>query len=312
MFKMEKSILILKNVSKYFTIKKPIWKRLKFFTKYKKEKFKALNNISFSVNQWEKVAFIWPNWAWKSTTIKCILWILHYDEWQIEIFWKNPIKSRQEIAKIVASVFWQRSQLLYHLPLIESFKFFKVVYQIPDQIFNDRLEKLVSKFKMEEFLYRPVRKLSLWQRMKWEIVASLLHWPKAIFLDEPTVWLDIVAKKVLYEILLQVHKDENITIFLTSHDIWDIQALCKRAIIINKWEIIFDWMIEKLLRDYANKKVLKYRYIWDLERQIKEIENRPDILEKTIKQIVSKGSLEDMRIEDVSLEEVIEKFYKNN
>ncbi len=309
MFKMENSILILQNVSKYFTVKKPIWKRFKFFTKYKKERFKALNNISFSVNQWEKVAFIWPNWAWKSTTIKCILWILHYDEWQIQVFWMDPKRSRQEIAKLTASVFGQRSQLLYHLPLIESFKFFKIVYQISDQKFEDRLNKLVSKFKIEDFLYRPVRKLSLWQRMKWEIIAALLHWPKAIFLDEPTVWLDIVAKKVLYEILLQVHKDENITIFLTSHDIWDIQALCDRAIIINKWEILFDWMIERLLRDYANKKVLRYRYIWDLDWRVEQIPAKSEVLEKKIKEILSNGKLEDMRIEDVPLEEVIERFY---
>ena len=221
----------------------------------------------------------------------------------------DPRQSRQDIAKLTSSVFGQRSQLLYHLPLIESFRFFKIVYEIPDQLFEDRLNKLVSQFKIQDFLYKPVRKLSLWQRMKGEIIASLLYWPKAIFLDEPTVWLDIVAKKVLYEVLLQVHKDENITIFLTSHDIWDIQALCDRAIIINKWKILFDWMIERLLKDYANKKVLKYRYIWDLDWRVEEIESKSEVLEKKIKQILSGGKLEDMAVEDVPLEEVIERFY---
>jgi ABC-2 type transport system ATP-binding protein len=257
-------MLKLNNVSKYFKIKKKIWKKIWFFPIYKQEQFEALKNISFEVKQWEKVAFIWPNWAWKSTTIKCILWILHYDEWEIRVFGKDPRKEREEIAKQVASVFGQRSQLMYHLPLKDSFQFLKIIYEIDDKKFEKRLDYLVEKFDLKDLLNQPVRKLSLWQRMKWEITASLLHSPKAIFLDEPTVWLDIVAKKTLYEVLLKIHKEENITIFLTSHDIQDIQALCDRTIIINKWELLFDGDIKKLFKRYANKKIIKYRYEKDI------------------------------------------------
>jgi ABC-2 type transport system ATP-binding protein len=302
-------MLKLNNVSKYFKIKKKIWKKIWFFPIYKQEQFEALKNISFEVKQWEKVAFIWPNWAWKSTTIKCILWILHYDEWEIRVFGKDPRKEREEIAKQVASVFGQRSQLMYHLPLKDSFQFLKIIYEIDDKKFEKRLDYLVEKFDLKDLLNQPVRKLSLWQRMKWEITASLLHSPKAIFLDEPTVWLDIVAKKTLYEVLLKIHKEENITIFLTSHDIQDIQALCDRTIIINKWELLFDGDIKKLFKRYANKKIIKYRYEKDIAYRVKEVKSEAEILEREIKYILEKWKLEDMNIEDIPLEEIIEKFY---
>ena len=166
---------------------------------------------------------------------------------------------REEIAKQTASVFGQRSQLLYHLPLIDSFNFFRIMYDIPQDKVDERLNKFSEKFWLKEFLDQPVRKLSLGQRMKWEIVASLLHEPKAIFLDEPTVGLDIFAKKVLYEILNEINTKENVTIFLTSHDLNDIENLCDRAIIINKWEILYDWQLEDLMATHANKKFIRYK-----------------------------------------------------
>ena len=223
-------MLEVKEVEKFFSRRIKSWKRLKDLFSPKYEKFHALKGISFKIEQWEKVAFIWPNGAGKSTTIKAILWILHYDSGKIKIFDKDPQTQREEIAKHTASVFGQRSQLLYHLPLIDSFNFFRIMYEIPQDKFNERLDRFSEKFGLKEFLNQPVRKLSLGQRMKWEIVASLLHEPKAIFLDEPTVWLDIIAKKVLYEILNEINKKENVTIFLTSHDLNDIENLCDRAI----------------------------------------------------------------------------------
>ena len=183
----EHSMLEVKNVKKDFKRRIKTWKWVKDLFAPKHEKFHALKGISFNIQQWEKVAFIWPNGAGKSTTIKAILWILHYDSWKIRIFDKDPMVEREEIAKQTASVFGQRSQLLYHLPLIDSFNFFKIMYDIPQDKFDERLNKFSEKFWLKEFLDQPVRKLSLGQRMKWEIVASLLHEPKAIFLDEPTV-----------------------------------------------------------------------------------------------------------------------------
>lgn len=305
----EHSMLEVKNVKKDFKRRIKTWKWVKDLFAPKHEKFHALKGISFNIQQWEKVAFIWPNGAGKSTTIKAILWILHYDSWKIRIFDKDPMVEREEIAKQTASVFGQRSQLLYHLPLIDSFNFFRIMYDIPQDKFDERLNKFSEKFWLKEFLDQPVRKLSLGQRMKWEIVASLLHEPKAIFLDEPTVWLDIIAKKVLYEILNEINKKENVTIFLTSHDLNDIENLCDRAIIINKWEILYDWQLEDLMATHANKKFIRYKSKDTLQREEIVIENDPQVVQKTLKFLFENKEVEDVKVENVPLEDVIEEFY---
>ncbi len=305
----EHSMLEVKNVKKDFNRRIKTWKRMKDFFAPKYEKFHALKGITFDIQQWEKVAFIWPNGAGKSTTIKAILWILHYDSGKIKIFGKDPLTEREEIAKQTASVFGQRSQLLYHLPLIDSFNFFRIMYDIPQEKFDERLSKFSEKFWLKEFLDQPVRKLSLGQRMKWEITASLLHEPKAIFLDEPTVWLDIIAKKVLYEILNEINKKENVTIFLTSHDLNDIENLCDRAIIINKWEILYDWQLEDLMATKANKKFIRYKSKDTLQREEIVIENNPHVVQKTLKFLFENKEVEDVKVENVPLEDVIEEFY---
>ena len=305
----EHSMLEVKNVKKDFKRRIKTWKWVKDLFAPKHEKFHALKGISFNIQRWEKVAFIWPNGAGKSTTIKAILWILHYDSWKIRIFDKDPMVEREEIAKQTASVFGQRSQLLYHLPLIDSFNFFRIMYDIPQDKFDERLNKFSEKFWLKDFLDQPVRKLSLGQRMKWEIVASLLHEPKAIFLDEPTVWLDIIAKKVLYEILNEINKKENVTIFLTSHDLNDIENLCNRAIIINKWEILYDWQLEDLMATHANKKFIRYKAKDTLQREEIVIENDPQVVQKTLKFLFENKEVEDVKVENVPLEDVIEEFY---
>ena len=305
----EHSMLEVKNVKKDFNRRIKTWKRMKDFFAPKYEKFHALKGITFDIQQWEKVAFIWPNGAGKSTTIKAILWILHYDSGKIKIFGKDPLTEREEIAKQTASVFGQRSQLLYHLPLIDSFNFFRIMYDIPQEKFDERLNKFSEKFGLKEFLEQPVRKLSLGQRMKWEITASLLHEPKAIFLDEPTVWLDIIAKKVLYEILNEINKKENVTIFLTSHDLNDIENLCDRAIIINKWEILYDWQLEDLMATHANKKFIRYKSKDTLQREEIVIDNDAETVQKTLKYLFENKEVEDVKVENVPLEDVIEEFY---
>ena len=303
-------MLEVNNVKKVFSRRVKSWNWVKDLFAPKYEKFHALKGISFKIEQWEKVAFIWPNGAGKSTTIKSILGILHYDSGKICIFDKDPQTQREEIAKQTASVFGQRSQLLYHLPLIDSFNFFKIMYEIPQEKFDERLNLFVEKFWLNEFLDQPVRKLSLWQRMKWEIVASLLHEPKAIFLDEPTVGLDIIAKKVLYEILNEINKKEKVTIFLTSHDLNDIENLCDRAIIINRGEILYDGKLEELMTKHANKKFIRYKAKDTLEWEEIVIENNPEIVHKTLKYLFENKEVEDVKVENVPLEDVIEEFYK--
>lgn len=146
--------------------------------------------------------------------------------------------------------------------------------------------------------------------MKGEIIASLLHSPQAIFLDEPTVGLDIVAKKVLYEILNEIHKEENITIFLTSHDLNDIEHLCNRAIVINRGSILYDGQLNDLMKEYANKKFIRYKEESSLDWETIEIDNTPVTIQKAVKHLLETKDIEDITIENLPLEEVIEEFYR--
>ena len=145
--------------------------------------------------------------------------------------------------------------------------------------------------------------------MKGEIVVALLHGPKAIFLDEPTVGLDFIAKKVLYEILLNIHKEENITIFLTSHDIKDVESLCDRAVVINEGELLFDGKLDKLMQKHGNQKIIKYKKFGEIDWKVIEIENDVKLLEKEIKYIFENYEVEDLKVENVELEKIIERFY---
>ena len=298
------------HVHKQFKQKQPSKSKRRDFFRPQYKPFHALKDISFSIKQGEKVAFIGPNGAGKSTMIKALLGILHYDQWSIRVNWLDPNTHRKDIATITSSVFGQRSQLLYHLPLVDSFDFFRVVYQIPKEQYVKRRNRLVEQFGIGNFLHQPVRKLSLGQRMKGEIIASLLHSPKIIFLDEPTVWLDIVAKKVLYDVLLDIHKRENITIFLTSHDMNDVEVLCERGIIINQWSILYDGWIEQLMRTYANKKIITYKDAHHIDWQQVEIDNDPALIKTTITDLFTHKHIEDMHIVPIPLEEIIEQFYQ--
>lgn len=145
--------------------------------------------------------------------------------------------------------------------------------------------------------------------MKGEIIASLLHGPKVIFLDEPTVGLDIVAKKVMYQILLDIHKKENLTIFLTSHDLQDVEVLCTRSIVINKGNILYDGAIDALIQTYGNKKTISYKTKHHVDRETVEIENTPSMIEKTIKHLFATKDIEDVKIQGIPLEEIITQFY---
>lgn len=302
-------MLQVNNIHKYFKKKIPSGSKWKDFFSAKSEKFYALKGISFAIEQGEKVAFIGPNGAGKSTMIKSILGILHPNEGEISLFGLSPQKDRKKIAKLSASVFGQRSQLLYHLPLIDSFHFFKIIYEIPEAVFQERLDYFVQTFGIASFLHQPVRKLSLGQRMKGEIIAALLHKPKVIFLDEPTVGLDIVAKKVLYAILNKMHKEEKLTIFLTSHDLNDIENLCERALVINKGQLLYDGELKSLITTYANRKEIAYKeqgnYHWDTV----EIPNEAGQIEQTIRHLFKTKQIEDITIKNPALEEIIEQFY---
>ena len=216
----------------------------------------AVNDISFSIKHGERIAFIGPNGAGKSTTIKMLTGILFPTSGKVNILGFDPTKERKKLAYQIGTVFGQRSQLLPNLPLTDSLEFFGVMYDMPDKEIKKRISELVELFDLGSFLTQPVRKLSLGQRMRAEVAASLIHKPKIILLDEPTIGLDVVAKKSLRDLLLKINKEEKTTIFLTSHDVGDIESLCDRTIVINHGVVIKDLPTQDLAKTFVYEKYI--------------------------------------------------------
>lgn len=214
----KKSIITIKNLSKdfSFSVKSDNSGWVKNLLAPETKTIKAVDNISFEVKEGERIAFIGPNGAGKSTTIKMLTGILFPTRGTISVLGMDPTTQRKELAYKIGTVFGQRSQLFPNLPITDSFEFFGVMYDLSMQEIKERSEELIKIFNLEDFKNQPVRKLSLGQRMRAEIAASLIHKPKVIFLDEPTIGLDVVAKKALRELLIKINKEERTTIFLTD------------------------------------------------------------------------------------------------
>lgn len=225
-----------------------LWGSLKSLVTPKFRPVKAVSEVSFSVAPGELLAFIGPNGAGKSTTIKMLTGILHPSRGQATVLGLTPWEDRQQLAFHIGSVFGQRSQLWLHLPPLDSFNLLARMYELPDGAYRKRLDQLVSVFELQELLAVPVRKLSLGQRMRCEIAAALLHEPKVVFLDEPTIGLDVIAKETVRDLILKANRDAGVTIFLTSHDAGDIEKLCRRVIIIDHGQVLLDADVQSLRR----------------------------------------------------------------
>ncbi|MDP3989278.1 MAG: ATP-binding cassette domain-containing protein [bacterium] len=253
---MNSDSIIVSNLSKrfLFPVKNPSAGWVKNLFAPETKEIKAVDDISFSVKSGERVAFIGPNGAGKSTTIKMLTGILFPTSGKANVLDLDPSKDRKKLAYQIGTVFGQRSQLLPNLPLTDSLEFFGVMYDLTDKQIKVRVAELVDLFDMGSFINQPIRKLSLGQRMRAEVATSLIHKPKIIFLDEPTIGLDVVAKKSLRDLLLKINKEENTTIFLTSHDVGDIESLCDRTIVINHGVLIKDLPTRELSQVFVREK----------------------------------------------------------
>lgn len=324
-------IIEVKDLSKFYKYKVKEEKKGFIYNLFHEEtkEVKAVNNISFDVEEGETIAFIGPNGAGKSTTIKMLTGILHPTKGEIKICGLTPIKDRNSLAFQIGTVFGQRSQLLPNLPLTESMEMFGVMYDMDKRDIKKRIEELTKLFDLKDFIKQPVRKLSLGQRMRAEIATSLLHRPKIIFLDEPTIGLDVVSKKNLRDLLLKINKEEKVTIFLTSHDTEDIQSICDRCVIINHGRIIIDTSTKKLLSDYAkNKNIIitpntsftsfdelpnGMSYIKKDKSQI-IINVNTEIIstQKALRELIKRYDIDDINIDNESLESIIRSIYEKN
>lgn len=223
------------------------------------EEIRAVHGVSFEVEEGEMLAFIGPNGAGKSTTIKMLTGILYPDGGRVEVLGIDPTKKRRQLAYQIGTVFGQKEQLWTHLTPYDNFRFFGAIYDIPDEEMEHRIGELAERFELHEFINTPVRNLSLGQRIRCEIVASLIHRPKVLFLDEPTIGLDPVVKEQVRNLIRQMNREYNTTIFLTSHDVGDIEKLCKRIIIVNDGQIVLDDSMEHLKYHYLHKKIVEVK-----------------------------------------------------
>jgi len=255
-FPMNTDAILVSHLSKHFSfpVKDPSSGWAKNLFAPEKKEIKAVDAISFTVQEGETVAFIGPNGAGKSTTIKMLTGILFPTSGTLRVLGLDPSKNRKKLAYSIGTVFGQRSQLLPNLPLTDSFEFFGVMYDLKDKEIKARTEELVDLFELHSLIHQPVRKLSLGQRMRAEVATSLIHKPKIIFLDEPTIGLDVVAKKTLRDLLLTINREEKTTIFLTSHDVGDIETLCERTIVINHGTLVQDSPTQELARAFVREK----------------------------------------------------------
>lgn len=285
----------------------------------------AVDDISFDVEPGEIVAFIGPNGAGKSTTIKMLTGILHASSGYLDVLGFDPTRQRQELALQIGTVFGQRSQLWLHLPPLDSFALLARIYELEEPAYRSRLQELVELFELEELLKIPVRKLSLGQRIRCEIAASLLHRPKVIFLDEPTIGLDVVVKQTIRELISRLNREEGTTIFLTSHDAGDIEQLCQRALVIDKGRLIIDQEVSLIKRSFFNRKIIDLVY-----QEMPQLEMPPGVSWQSpsrnqarlivdtrlcsvgalLPKLVAVGSISDVTISDPPMEEIIAAIFR--
>ena len=321
------NVIEVKKLSKTFKVKlkeKGLKGSLKSIFKPKYKIVKAVKNISFNVEKGEVIAFIGPNGAGKSTTIKMLTGILCYDSGNIKVLDFDPFKERKELAYNIGTVFGQKEQLWTHLTPYDNFKFFGAIYDIPDYKVEKKIKELRELFELDEFINTPVRNLSLGQRIRCEIVASLIHEPKVLFLDEPTIGLDPVVKESIRTLIKRMNKEYKTTIFLTSHDVGDIEKLCKRVIIINNGEIVLDDSMENLKYHYLNKKIVdaKMKEKVNLEEEdgitiLKDkgynLKIEVDLKKKSVSdalKLLNTDNIIDINISNVPLEDIISNIYK--
>lgn len=285
----------------------------------------AVRPIDFEVESGEILAFMGPNGAGKSTTIKMLTGILHPTAGRAEVLGLCPWKERRKLGFVVGSVFGQKSQLWYHLPPADSFELMGSIYELPRADFLRRRDDLADRFEIGPYMNTPVRRLSLGERMRCEIVAALLHTPKVVFLDEPTIGLDVIVKQRIRDLILEMNREEGTTLFLTSHDAGDIEQLCKRAIVINHGDIILDQKVSRMKRDYLTYKTIELRLkeeaspvalpgVQVLKQKGAGLKLAVDTavvgIEEVLGYIVAHCRVEDVTIEDPPMEEIISKIYE--
>lgn len=287
----------------------------------------AVDGITLHVPAGQSVAFIGPNGAGKSTTIKILTGILYPSSGEVKVLGFTPWSERRKLAQHIGAVFGQRSQLWYHLPAGDTFELIARIYGLERGAFNQTRDALVERFALGPFMDTPVRKLSLGQRMRAEVAASLLHRPRILFLDEPTIGLDAIARQELRDLVREWNAREGITVFLTSHDAGDIEHVADRVVVINHGRVVVDGPVAEVRRRYVNTRIIRtqfqelpkpvdvpgsvvksqsaYEWVMEIDISITSVQD-------AIARLAAAGPIADITVEDPPLERVITRIYREH
>jgi ABC-2 type transport system ATP-binding protein len=323
-------VLRVNELAKTFRVTRPrprtLAGRMQDMLSPRTEIVRAVDDLSLSIERGERVAFIGPNGAGKSTTLKMLSGILHPDGGHATVLGHVPWRDRSALAFEIGTVFGQRSQLWYHLPARDTFALLAHVYEVPRDEHRRRLAALIEAFDLGQFIDTPVRQLSLGQRMRAEIAASLLHAPRILFLDEPTIGLDVSAKAAIRTLLRAQSEVDGATLLLTSHDTGDMERVCHRAVIIHRGRLLWDGPIADLRRQHVKSKRIM---LWSESEHLRldlpgvrvlaarpyytEIELEPGTtpVGALVDAASRQGVLHDLAIEDTPLDEVIRSVYRD-
>ena len=321
-------IITVEHLSKHFKVYKRrtgFWGNLSSTVSRQHDIVKAVDDVNFSLERGELVGYIGANGAGKSTTIKMLTGILVPTSGHIDVMGLTPYRQRKENTRRIGVVFGQRTQLWWDLPVIDSFELLKHIYEIPQNLYKQNLEFFSEMLQLQPFLSTPVRRLSLGQRMRCDLTAALLHNPEILYLDEPTIGLDVVAKEQVRQFLRQVNAERQVTVILTTHDLNDVEKVCQRLIIIDSGKIIYDGGIDALKEHYGKTRML----IVDLAQAYSDIQlegvdltrregnriwlafDRDTIsASEVIAQLTARYEIQDLTISEPEIEEIVRRIYE--
>jgi ABC-2 type transport system ATP-binding protein len=285
----------------------------------------AVTGVSMSLDAGELVGFVGPNGAGKSTTIKMLTGILVPTSGEVRVAGIVPYAKRSENARNIGVVFGQRSQLYWDLPLVESFELLRAIYGVSPNRYRENMDAFVKLLEMDEFMQTPVRQLSLGQRMRGDFAAAMLHDPKVVFLDEPTIGLDVVAKESIRTFIADINRERGTTFVLTTHDLADVERLCRRIVLIDRGTLIFDGEVEMLRDQYGTHRTLVVELcdpatsveMADTEAELSSpttarfrFDRRTTSAEALIRKVADKYRVSDISIEEPELESIIRRIYR--
>lgn len=319
------SIIKAENLSKTFRIYQSgegIRGYLKSFVSRDYEEVHAVEDINLDIESGEMIGYIGANGAGKSTTVKMLTGILEPSSGKIEVNGLNPSKERMKNAMNIGVVFGQKTQLWWDLPVKESFKLLKEIYEVKDEEYEKRIEEFDEVLQLSDFWDQPVRKLSLGQKMRCELAAAFLHHPKIVYLDEPTIGLDVAVKERIRDFIQKMNQDKNITVMLTTHDIDDIEDLCDRLVVLDEGQKIYDGQLEDLVNRFSSRRLVLETED-DIEPEIDGIKDiqRPNgrveiVFDRKIisapelmKEILERYDVSDFQIKEPDIEAVVKKIY---